>query len=59
MAQLHMYIGKGGVGKSTSSSMEAIRFAKDKAKKVLLVSMDPAHNLHDLFETRLGRNRQR
>ena len=54
MAQLHMYIGKGGVGKSTSSSMEAIRFAKDKAKKVLLVSMDPAHNLHDLFETRLG-----
>lgn len=49
-----MYIGKGGVGKSTSSSMEAIRFAKDKAKKVLLVSMDPAHNLHDLFETRLG-----
>jgi len=54
MAQLHMCIGKGGVGKSTSSSMEAIRFAKDKAKKVLLVSMDPAHNLHDLFETRLG-----
>lgn len=54
MAQLHMYIGKGGVGKSTSSSMEALRFAKDKAKKVLLVSMDPAHNLHDLFKTRLG-----
>ncbi len=49
-----MYIGKGGVGKSTSSSMEALRFANDKAKKVLLVSMDPAHNLHDLFKTKLG-----
>jgi arsenite-transporting ATPase len=49
-----MYIGKGGVGKSTSSSLEALRFAKDKKKDVLLVSMDPAHNLHDLFETKLG-----
>ncbi|AEV28376.1 arsenite-activated ATPase ArsA [Sphaerochaeta pleomorpha str. Grapes] len=54
MAQIHIYIGKGGVGKSTSSSLEALRFANDTDKKVLLVSMDPAHNLHDLFNTKLG-----
>lgn len=54
MAHVHMYIGKGGVGKSTSSSLEALRFAKDKEKDVLLVSMDPAHNLHDIFEIKLG-----
>ncbi len=54
MAHVHMYIGKGGVGKSTSASLEALRFAKNKGKDVLLVSMDPAHNLHDLFEIRLG-----
>jgi arsenite-transporting ATPase len=49
-----MFIGKGGVGKSTSSSLESLRFANEKDKNVLLVSMDPAHNLHDLFETKLG-----
>jgi len=54
MAQVHIYIGKGGVGKSTSSSLEALRFADDRNKQVLLVSMDPAHNLHDLFKTNLG-----
>ncbi|MFA9558383.1 ArsA family ATPase [Evansella sp. AB-rgal1] len=44
--------GKGGVGKSTSAS--AIAMAASKlGKRVLLVSTDPAHNLSDLFHTRL------
>ncbi|MDQ0254040.1 arsenite-transporting ATPase [Evansella vedderi] len=44
--------GKGGVGKSTSASAIAMA-ASQLGKKVLLVSTDPAHNLSDLFHTRL------
>ncbi|WP_320130794.1 TRC40/GET3/ArsA family transport-energizing ATPase [uncultured Sphaerochaeta sp.] len=54
MAHLHIFIGKGGVGKSTCSSLEALRFAQDTKKDIQLVSMDPAHNLHDLFERKLS-----
>lgn len=43
------YIGKGGVGKSTSAALNAMRLA-ESGKKVLLVSLDPAHNLSDIFE---------
>ncbi|GAK10039.1 ArsA family ATPase [Geomicrobium sp. JCM 19038] len=45
--------GKGGVGKSTSSSAFALQQA-DQGKRVLLVSTDPAHNLQDLFQKRIG-----
>ncbi|MFB5661789.1 ArsA family ATPase [Alteribacillus sp. HJP-4] len=45
--------GKGGVGKSTSSSAFALAAAK-KRKKTLLVSTDPAHNLSDLFDEEIG-----
>lgn len=47
------FIGKGGVGKSTSSAIFAYNLAK-AGNTVLLNSIDPAHNLHDIFSTRLG-----
>jgi arsenite-transporting ATPase len=49
MTELMMFTGKGGVGKSTTSSATAVHFA-EQGKKVLLVSSDPAHNLGDLFD---------
>ena len=47
------FVGKGGVGKSTSSALFAVKLAKN-GKKVLLNSIDPAHNLHDIFQISLG-----
>ncbi|SDI20805.1 ArsA family ATPase [Alteribacillus bidgolensis] len=49
--------GKGGVGKSTSSSAFALT-AAEKGKRTLLVSTDPAHNLSDLFDTDIGDKRK-
>ncbi|MCB2149592.1 MAG: ArsA family ATPase [Deltaproteobacteria bacterium] len=46
---IHFFIGKGGVGKSTTSALTALFFARS-GRKTLLVSMDPAHNQRDLFE---------
>ena len=46
--KLHFFIGKGGVGKSTSSAISAIYLSNNKIK-TLLVSIDPAHNQRDLF----------
>ena len=53
MTELMMFTGKGGVGKSTTSSATAVNFA-EQGKKVLLVSSDPAHNLGDLFDMKFG-----
>ena len=47
---VHFFIGKGGVGKSTTSALTAISLA-NAGYRTLLVSMDPAHNQRDLFET--------
>lgn len=44
------FLGKGGVGKSTCSALSAVKLAA-QGNKILLVSLDPAHNLSDIFET--------
>jgi len=43
------FIGKGGVGKSTTSALTALGLAL-RDRNTLLVSMDPAHNQRDLFQ---------
>ncbi len=47
------FLGKGGVGKSTTSALLAVYFSA-QGKDVLLVSLDPAHNQSDIFETSLS-----
>lgn len=42
------FVGKGGVGKSTLSSITAFKLSLMN-KKVHLLSIDPAHNLNDIF----------
>ena len=43
------FLGKGGVGKSTSAALTALHLSRN-GYKTLLVSMDPAHNQSDIFE---------
>ena len=47
------FTGKGGVGKTSTSCAAALRLAR-AGKRVLLVSTDPASNLAEVFETRIG-----
>ncbi len=47
------YMGKGGVGKSTSAALNSL-FLAQKGFEVLLVSLDPAHNQSDIFEQKLS-----
>jgi arsenite-transporting ATPase len=50
-----LFGGKGGVGKSTCAAATALDLAgADPAKRVLLLSMDPAHSLGDVFGAPLG-----
>jgi len=47
-ARFVFVVGKGGVGKSTTSSALALAFA-DGGERTRLISTDPAHSLGDLF----------
>lgn len=47
MKKIMFFLGKGGVGKSTISSATASTLSK--TQKTLLVSLDPAHNIGDIF----------
>lgn len=52
-ARILFFIGKGGVGKSTNSSLFSLKIARSGGR-VILNSIDPAHNLHDIFRVPLG-----
>lgn len=47
------FMGKGGVGKSTSAALNSL-FLSGIGFEVLLVSLDPAHNQSDIFEKKLS-----
>jgi arsenite-transporting ATPase len=47
------FSGKGGVGKTTMAATTAVYQAK-QGKRTLLVSTDPAGNLGDIFEKKIG-----
>ena len=50
---VYFFIGKGGVGKSTCSAIFAYQQAK-QGKNVIINSIDPAHNLSDIFKKSLS-----
>ena len=51
--QFIFFSGKGGVGKTSMACTQAVRFA-DEGKRTLLVTTDPASNLADIFEQAIG-----
>lgn len=52
MSQLVFFLGKGGVGKTTLSAATAFALSR-QGRKVVIASLDPAHNLGDIFGIRL------
>ena len=56
--EIHFFIGKGGVGKSTLSALTALYFS-GMGYSTLLASMDPAHNQRDIFEVRFSEKPQK
>ena len=50
---IRMFVGKGGVGKTTSAAAYALSLAR-RGYRVLVVSIDPAHNLGDVLCTKLS-----
>ncbi len=50
--KLFSFVGKGGVGKTTSAAALALKLSKKG--KVLVISLDPAHNLGDVLNVKLS-----
>jgi len=53
MTQYIFFSGKGGVGKTTMAATTAL-YQSGKGKRTFLVSTDPAGNLGDIFERKVG-----
>ena len=53
MTKYIFFSGKGGVGKTTMSCATAVHHAR-AGKKTLIVTTDPASNLADVFEQKIG-----
>ncbi len=53
MTQFIFFSGKGGVGKTSMACTHAVRYA-DEGKRTLIVTTDPASNLADVFEQKIG-----
>ncbi len=53
MTHFIFFSGKGGVGKTSMACAHAIRYA-DQGKRTLIVTTDPASNLADVFEQKIG-----
>jgi arsenite-transporting ATPase len=53
MTQFIFFSGKGGVGKTSMACTYAVRYS-DEGKRVLIVTTDPASNLADVFEQKIG-----
>ncbi|MEX1014707.1 MAG: TRC40/GET3/ArsA family transport-energizing ATPase [Candidatus Paceibacterota bacterium] len=51
--KFYFFSGKGGVGKTTMAASSAIYFAS-LGKKTLIITSDPASNLADVFEQKIG-----
>ncbi len=52
-SKILFFMGKGGTGKSTVSAISGLMLAREK-NKVMVVSLDSAHNLSDIYDTRLS-----
>lgn len=53
MKRIILFTGKGGVGKTTLSAATGA-YLSTRGKKVIVISVDPAHSLSDVFETEIG-----
>jgi arsenite/tail-anchored protein-transporting ATPase len=51
--QFIFFSGKGGVGKTSMACTQAVRYA-DEGQRTLIVTTDPASNLADVFEQTIG-----
>ncbi|NOX89871.1 MAG: ArsA family ATPase [Calditrichaeota bacterium] len=49
------FLGKGGVGKSTLAALTAIALSRQN-RKVILLSLDRAHNLKDIIGTKINKD---
>lgn len=49
----YFFSGKGGVGKTSVAAATALKYSREN-KKVLIISVDPAHSLSDSFQKEIG-----